>query len=101
MTDATLPQLPTSLMATEARSTHSSSSNSRENDAYPFIVHSQQAITNGEPPEVDNSKLVRKNRKRTRYDANNSKHSMKFHNSFNASCVPMKPNLILKFDVLT
>lgn len=38
-----------------------------EQDAFPFVVHSQDAVTKGEGPEVDNAKLARQKRKRTRY----------------------------------
>lgn len=38
-----------------------------EQDVFPFLVHSQDSVTNGEPPEVDNAKLARQKRKRTRY----------------------------------
>lgn len=39
---------------------------SEKEDVFPFLVHSQDSITNGEPPEVDNAKLARQKRKRTR-----------------------------------
>ena len=38
-----------------------------EQDVFPFLVASQESVTNGEPPEVDNAKLARQKRKRTRY----------------------------------
>lgn len=38
-----------------------------EQDVFPFLVHSQDSVTKGEGPEVDNAKLARQKRKRTRY----------------------------------
>ena len=50
--------------------TNSSENNGKfENadDIYPFLVHSQDSVSNGDPPEVDNGKLARQKRRRTRY----------------------------------
>lgn len=36
-------------------------------EIFPFLVHSQDAVANGEPPVVDNEKAPKSKRKRTRY----------------------------------
>lgn len=36
-------------------------------ETYPFLVASQDSVTNGEPPTIDNAKLASAKRKRTRY----------------------------------
>jgi hypothetical protein len=66
MSDATLLLLCPSSTA-ECRSTQSSDLNISDNDVFPFLVHSQSSVTNGEAPEVDNGKLARQKRRRTRY----------------------------------
>jgi isocitrate dehydrogenase kinase/phosphatase len=66
MSDATLPSLPPPSHedSTVGKSPRSSSSG---NDVFPFLVHSQESVTNGDPPEVDNGRLARQKRRRTRY----------------------------------
>jgi hypothetical protein len=66
MSDATLPTLRSTSSGANPRSTSSSIPSSSESDVYPFLVLSQHSIINGEPPEVDNGKLARQKRKRTR-----------------------------------
>lgn len=67
MSDATLPSLLSASSEAVLRSIQSSDPISSDGDIFPFLVHSQQSITNGEPPEVDNGKLARQKRRRTRY----------------------------------
>jgi hypothetical protein len=74
MSDATLPTLRSTSSEADPRSTYSSVPNSSESDVYPFLVHSQHSIINGEPPEVDNGKLARQKRKRTRYVTMQTEH---------------------------
>ena len=66
MSDATLPTLRSTSSEADPPSTSSSVPSSSEGDVYPFLFHSEGSIINGEPPEVDNGKLARQKRKRTR-----------------------------------
>lgn len=36
---------------------------------YPFLVHSQQSLSHRTPPDIDNHRLARQKRRRTRYTA--------------------------------
>lgn len=66
MSDATLPTLRPTRSETDPRPAYSSVPSSSESDVYPFVVHSQHSIISGEAPEVDEGKLSRQKRKRTR-----------------------------------
>ncbi|KFX87351.1 hypothetical protein V490_08326 [Pseudogymnoascus sp. VKM F-3557] len=64
MNDTTLPKLPSSV-GQDAPPTAASERVSSDNDVFPFLVHSQESVTNGGPPEVDNGRLARQKRRRT------------------------------------
>ncbi|OBT59472.1 hypothetical protein VE04_00314 [Pseudogymnoascus sp. 24MN13] len=64
MNDTTLPKLP-SATGQDAPPTAASERVSSDNDVFPFLVHSQESVTNGGPPEVDNGRLARQKRRRT------------------------------------
>lgn len=66
MNDTTLPKLP-SPTGQDAPTAAASERVSSDNDVFPFLVHSQESVTNGGPPEVDNGRLARQKRRRTRY----------------------------------
>ncbi|KFY31079.1 hypothetical protein V493_01443 [Pseudogymnoascus sp. VKM F-4281 (FW-2241)] len=64
MNDTTLPKLPSST-GQDAPPTAASERVLSDNDVFPFLVHSQESVTNGGPPEVDNGRLARQKRRRT------------------------------------
>jgi hypothetical protein len=41
--------------------------NSAANGSFAFLTHSQETVAKEQPPDIDNKKLVRQKRRRTRY----------------------------------
>ena len=66
MSDATPPPLRSSSVP-DTQPIEASERVSSNSDVFPFLVHSQESVTNGKPPEVDNGRLARQKRRRTRY----------------------------------
>ena len=67
MSNATSPSAPKKVPRGETPPKPEYTGEVTEQDVFPFLVASQDSVTNGEPPEVDNAKLARQKRKRTRY----------------------------------
>lgn len=67
MSNATSPSAPKEVPRGETPPKPEYTGEAIEQDVFPFLVASQDSVTNGEPPVVDNAKLARQKRKRTRY----------------------------------
>lgn len=67
MSNATSPSAPEEVPRGETPPKPEYTGEVTEQGVFPFLVASQDSVTNGEPPEVDNAKLARQKRKRTRY----------------------------------